>query len=220
MKIRITYSKTGIIRFTSHRDLMRIFFRVFSRIKMPILYSEGYSPHPRVTFCPPLKVGMEGLNELMDVSLTEPIGEEEIVLELNRYLPRGVRVGGVIGLPQEAKSLGKWIREAEYQVYLPDRVRVTEQDISKFMAAEEVPVEYLKVEKTKTVNARQGVSKIRVMKQSGEREDLWMLLSVRENGRPYEVLSALSGLDHDRLIGLRWRRLRFYGPLKVEKGVA
>lgn len=212
MKLRLIYSKAGLIRFTSHRDLMRIFFRAFSRIKLPIRYSEGYSPHPRVTFCPPLKVGMEGLNEIMEIYLTELVETEEIILSLNKVLPGGMRIEGAFLPPENLTSLGKLIRAAEYRVFLSDPVRVTDQDIGEFMESAEVNVEYKKPDKIKIINVRRGVEHLKFTDLTGERASLRMLLSLETNNRPYEVLSALSGLGCERLSSLRWQRLGFFGP--------
>lgn len=216
MKLRLIYSKTGLIRFTSHRDLMRVFFRSFSRIGLPIRYSEGYSPHPRVTFCPPLKVGMEGLNEIIEIRLFELVEMDKIIVSLNEVLPGGIRIAGASLLPDDSTSLGKLIREAEYRVDLSGPVRVTDQDIQKFMEATEVNVEYVRKGKIKIINIRLGVEQLEYTDLDGERESLCILLSVEENNRPYDLLFALSGVGREYLTGLIWQRLGFYGA--VDKG--
>jgi len=210
MKLRLIYSKTGLIRFTSHRDLMRILFRSFSRIELPIRYSEGYSPHPRVTFCPPLKVGMEGFNEVIEIHLTELVETDEIIVSLNDVLPVGMKAEGAFLPPEDSPSLGKLIREVEYRVYLSDSVRVTDRDIEEFMAKTEVPLEYVRKGKIKIINIRRGVEQLEYAILDGERESLNMLLSLDENNRPYDVLATLSGVEREYLVGLRWQRLGFY----------
>lgn len=212
MKLRLIYSKTGLIRFTSHRDLMRVLFRAFSRIKLPIRYSEGYSPHPRVTFCPPLKVGMEGLNEIIDIHLSGLVETDEIIVSLNEALPGGMRIEGASLPPEDSPALGKLIREVEYCVYLSDPVRVTDQDIEKFMEADEVKLEYIRKGKIKIINIRRGVERLEYTDPGGERESLVILLSVEMNNRPYDVLSALTGSGVESLVGLKWQRSGFYGP--------
>jgi len=147
MKLRLIYSKTGLIRFTSHRDLMRIFFRAFSRIQLPLRYSEGYSPHPRLTFCPPLKVGMEGLNELLEIYLTESVKADVIIESMNKVLPEGMKISGAFLIPQDSTPLGKLIEEVEYHVYLPDLVPLTNQDIDRFMKADAIQLEYKREKK-------------------------------------------------------------------------
>ena len=109
-RLRLAYSETGLIRFISHRDLLRLFFRAFSRARIPVEYSTGFNPHPRVTFCPPLKVGMEGENELLDLRLNSPADPSLVRDRLNRELPEGLRVKRVSPVPGNLPSLGKSIR--------------------------------------------------------------------------------------------------------------
>jgi len=181
-------------------------------IELPVRYSEGYSPHPRVTFCPPLKVGMEGMNEIMEIRLAGLVEIESVIVDLNEVLPEGMRVEGAFLSQEDLPALGKLIKEAEYCVYFSVPVRVTDQDIDEFMAADEVGVECVRKEKIKIINIRRGVEHIKRLGLSGERAGLIMRLSLDENNRPYDVLSALSGLERKCVDGLRWQRSGFYGP--------
>ncbi len=209
IRLRLTYSKTGLIRFISHRDLLRLFFRAFSRTGFPITYSEGYSPHPRATFCPPLKVGMEGLNELLEITVSRPVEEEPACTILNESLPEGITVKTGRIVSPGTPTLGKTIKKAEYRVIIHDPVLVTSGAVAAFLSADDVPVTYRQGPETKTVNARRGVEEIEL---EGEGTTLRLLLSVEENGRPYEVLSALSGAEGGYLPALRWQRVKFFGP--------
>jgi radical SAM-linked protein len=205
--LRLTYSKTGLIRFISHRDLIRVFFRGFSRAGLPVAYSRGYSPHPRVSFCPPLKVGMEGLGELLDLTLTEPVDEEGTMDRLNAHLPEGLRIRGSRLLDPGEPSLNSRLEKAEYRVGLQDPIRVSGAAVEQFLTATEVLVKRKPGDEAKIVNARRGVLAL-------DREGagtLRMVLSLKENGRPYPVLAALLGVDSSLVPGLRWQRLGF-GP--------
>ena len=204
-KLRLTYSKTGLIRFISHRDLIRVFFRAFSRAGLPVAYSRGFSPHPRVSFCPPLKVGMEGLNEMLDITLSRPVDPEAAAESLRPRLPEGIAVGGCRLLEGPVPSLNSRLEMAEYRVRLADPVRVSREAIERFLDASEVPVTLIRGGEEKTVNARRGVVEL---DWSGEGESR-MVLSLKETGRPYAVLAALSGADFRLLAGLRWRRMGF-----------
>lgn len=211
LRLYLIYSKTGLIRFISHRDLMRIFFRGFSRISLPIRYSEGYSPHPRVTFCPPLKVGMSGHNEIMEIYLTGLVEPEEIIVDLNKVLPEGMNISEAYISNQDFISLGKMIKSAEYHVPIPESIQVNDRGIIDFMEASEINVEYKKKNKIKTINIRMGVEQLEIINSVRESMKLRMVLSVEINNRPYEVLSALSGIEYERILGLRWERIGFYG---------
>lgn len=212
IKLNLIYSKTGLIRFTSHRDLMRMFFRVFSKIELPLRYSEGYSPHPRVTFCPPLKVGMEGMNELMEVHLTGLVETERIIENLNAALPAGMKIEGASLAGEDSPALGKLISEVEYSVSFSELLPVTDQIVDGFMAADEVEIERVRKDKIKVVNIRRGVERLKLLNSSGDRAKLIMVLLLEKNNRPYDVLSALSGWGSKGVAGLKWIREGFYGP--------
>lgn len=207
-KLRLTYSKTGLIRFISHRDLIRVFFRAFSRAGLPVAHSRGYSPHPRASFCPPLKVGMEGLNELLDLALAEPADGEEAAGRINAQLPEGIRVRAARRLAPGAPSLNSRLEKAEYRVALNESIRVGKEAIGRFLDAPEVRVRRERRGGEEIVDARRGVLEL---EREGEGV-LRMVLSLKENGRPYPVLSALSGADISRLAGLKWQRLGFPAP--------
>ncbi len=204
-KLRLAYSKTGLIRFISHRDLIRVLFRSFSRAGIPVAQSRGYSPHPKVSFCPPLKVGMEGLQELLDLTLGGPGSEETAPGRINAHLPEGIRVLGARLLPPGEPSLNSRLEKVEYRVALEDPIRVSEDAIKQFLAASEVRVTRERDGEEKIFDARRGVLELERQGEGGLR----MLLSLKANGRPYPVLAALSGCDPSRITGLRWQRLGF-----------
>ncbi|MFH1038907.1 MAG: TIGR03936 family radical SAM-associated protein [PVC group bacterium] len=208
IKLRLTYSKTGLIRFISHRDLIRVFFRAFSRAGLPIAYSEGFSPHPRVSFCPPLKVGMEGLNELLEATISRPVEADAVRLSLNDHLPEGIRVKEASLLPPGALPLGRAVAQAEYRVFLKAPVQVTGEMIRSFLLAGDLRADCDRGGETEAANARRGVEELELDGEGGLR----MLLFLAENGRPYAVLAALSGAAGEQLPALRWQRLRFLDP--------
>ena len=88
---RITFSKTGSLSFISHLDFNHSFIRILKRAGLPLRYSEGFNPRPKIVFGLPLSVGMEGLNELVDISLTEDLSNEEVEKVGNRFGIVGAR---------------------------------------------------------------------------------------------------------------------------------
>lgn len=204
-KLRLTYSKTGLIRFISHRDLMRVLFRAFSRAGLPVAYSRGFSPHPVVSFCPPLKVGMEGLNELLDLSLARPLGETSPERLLNPHLPEGIEIRDSHLLLDGAPSLHARLKAVEYRVELEEPVVVSQEAVDKFLSAAEVISTRLRKGQEEKIDARMGV--VELLREGDK--GLKMVLSLKDIGRPYPVLTALSGADPGLLPGLLWQRLRF-----------
>lgn len=208
-KLRLRYSKIGLVRFISHRDLMRVFFRAFSRANLPVSYSQGFSPHPRVEFCPPLKVGMEGLKELMDVRLSQPVKAKQAISQLNKVMPEGIRINDAKILPDGAPSLGKSIEQAEYRLFLSKDSVISQKEIENFLSTSEFWVEKQKKGEIKKINVRKGVADLKLVQDN--KPHLLLTLSLKENIRPQDVLVALSGKELEELVGLKWQRLRFLG---------
>ena len=75
--VRVKFTKTGSLKFISHLDLNRTMQEVIVRSKLPVWYSEGFNPHPRIVFSPPLSVGVSSLTEFMDFKLVEEVPENK-----------------------------------------------------------------------------------------------------------------------------------------------
>lgn len=103
MKVRIQFEKRGAIRFTSHKDVVRIFERAFAAGGVPVSFSEGFHPHMRLSFGPPLKTGWESHEEYMDVQLDAPL--DDLAAAVNPKLPAGLRVTRVAALDDRAPKL-------------------------------------------------------------------------------------------------------------------
>ena len=90
MKLRVRYSKLGKVRFLSHRDVARVWERAIRRARLPIAYSEGFSPRPKLHFGLALSVGHESVDEYLDVDLREPVPLDGLAELLSGCLPPGL----------------------------------------------------------------------------------------------------------------------------------
>lgn len=108
MKLRIQFHKLGPVRFTSHKDTIRMFQRCFAACNIPVSYSEGFHPHMRLSFAPPLKTGWEGYEEYVDITVDGPPGE--IRDRCNAALPEGLRINHVYVLSDRAPRIAADIR--------------------------------------------------------------------------------------------------------------
>lgn len=90
--VRIWYRKEGIAKYMSHLDLVRVMGRVFHRAGIPLWYTEGFNPHPFMTFALPLSLGTVGLRESMDIKLEQGISKEAILEKMNPCMPEGITV--------------------------------------------------------------------------------------------------------------------------------
>ncbi len=115
MILRASYSKTGRMRFLAHLDLARTMHRALARADIPIAHSEGFNPQPRVAFGPPVALGVEGLEEWVDLVFMRPLEPAEFLQRLNAALTEGIQFSRAIELSRRAASLGSLIRWARYR---------------------------------------------------------------------------------------------------------
>ena len=92
MKIVSVFQKTGDMRFISHLDLMRLFQRALRRACLPVILTQGFSPHLKISINRALKLGMESLDEVLTVHVSNRMEPSVFIGSLNRNLPKGVSI--------------------------------------------------------------------------------------------------------------------------------
>ena len=148
MNLRIRFTKTGKIRWTSHRDLARIWERVIRRAGLPVAYSQGFSPRPKVHFGLALSTGHESLAEYLDVDLDPddprvPTAADLVALpgRLSAMLPAGIDVTDVVELHGPTTSLQQAVVSCDWTVEIrdvaPEQVGPA---IDRLLAADELTV--------------------------------------------------------------------------------
>ncbi len=93
--VRISFSKTGRLKYISHLDLCRTVYTAMIRAKIPLKYTEGFNPHPKMVFTQPLPLFAESKCELLDIRLTEPMPHEEICHRLRKQLTEELHINRV-----------------------------------------------------------------------------------------------------------------------------
>ncbi len=201
----VHYSRLGDSRFYGHLELLQLVFRVLRRAGLPVLFSRGYNPSPRVSFSQALPVGMESLVEHFLVDLARPIADTTAMVEaLNREFPRTIRVHRIVPAPNQKQS----DLEATYRIErssFPDSSVLSEQElrrrIEKFLAAKECIIERFRKRKRRTLDIRPLVTSISLNKTAIE------LVLVHPHGRagvsPFELLEKMLGLTTDQARMLR-----------------
>lgn len=137
MTIRIDFSKKNESKYISHLDLQRAFMRLLRRTDIPIWLTQGFNPHPYLNFCSPLSVGMEGDHELLDLKLASSMDFDEIKVQLNENMPRGLIANEVY----ESKNSFNDVFYASYTIKLGLKTDV----LNSFFEREAIPV----IKKTK-----------------------------------------------------------------------
>lgn len=116
-KIRIKYEKTGLLKFISHLELARTMERSFRRDKWPLKFSEGFNPHPKISYAAPLPVGASSKYELMEVELTESIDLESMIKRQETFLPNGIKFVEAKYV-ETKKKLMSTVMYSEYMVFV------------------------------------------------------------------------------------------------------
>lgn len=116
--VRLRFSKHGPVRFISHRDVARAFERAFRIAELPLAFSAGFSPHPKVSFGPALAVGYESEAEYLDLELTREVDLAHLSAAVTDGLPGGMTVTGAAPLADRAPSLQEGIGVLGYTVEL------------------------------------------------------------------------------------------------------
>lgn len=112
----LQYSKEAVVRFLSHLDLMRALERAFRRAGLPLVFSQGFNPQPRISYAGALAVGVTSSGEYLDVELKTEISPQEIKERLNRFLPAGIKIKEVVPVKKRQKSLTSLINLARYEL--------------------------------------------------------------------------------------------------------
>ncbi len=104
MKARVKFSKYGAMKFIGHLDIMRYFQKAIRRAGLPIVFTEGFSPHMVMSFASPLGLGLESEGEYMDIELKESISTEEAVQRLNDVMAEGIHIEDFRKIPDGKSS--------------------------------------------------------------------------------------------------------------------
>ena len=206
------------MRFVGHLDLAKTWERILRRADLPVAYSQGFHPLPKITFASALPVGCTSDCELMDVVLSEPMDSSDVIARLAPTLPAGIAVTSVAEVPLNAPALQAELRWAEYvvTVEMDEAPEQIEQKVQAFLAAPALPRE----RRGKSYDLRPLVLSLsaEVVRDSSVQIVMRLLADANVGtGRPDEVLAALGWGDapvqvHRRMLGfetfevakLRW----------------
>ncbi len=198
-RLRVRFSRGEEIKFISHLDIMRLWERVFRRARIPLAYSEGFSPHPRISLAVPLAVGVTSEAELMDVFVTRWVSPHWFTSMASQQLPAGIEILGVYQVAPTMPSLQSQVRYAEYrtEVETESPPKDVEAAVSNLLSAEHLPWHHQRDTGERSYDLRALI------------DDLWLVdcqppcctIGMRlrcdsgGSGRPEQVASAL-GFAH------------------------
>ena len=204
-RIRVRFSKTGKVRFTSHRDVARIWERALRRVALPVAYSEGFSPRPKLSYGLALPTGYESAGEYLDVELDRERVEElelgqvlgaglesDLGQRLNRVLPEGIRVQAIAPVERGGESLQQAVIACTWEIELAGAGSgEVEAWASGILAADEILLERERKGKKVIDDVRPLVHALDVVERGGDAVWVIAVLGTQPRAlRPTELLEA------------------------------
>ena len=151
IRVRATFEKCGRAKYISHLDLNRCMLRTFRRSRLPIWYTEGFTPHPYYSFALALSLGFESSCEILDFNLNEELPFDEIRDKLNAVMPEGMRIVKVAEQKQKITAIAK----AEYSFSLvSDDTDELFAAVQELIASPEILIEKKTKKGIKTVDIK------------------------------------------------------------------
>jgi radical SAM family uncharacterized protein/radical SAM-linked protein len=201
VKWRIKFVKGGDARFLSHLEVASALIRAIRQSGLSLLYSEGFRPHPRLSFGHATAVGMESVEEHADLQVEDTrLGDPgDLCRKINSRLPSGLFVESIREVSPVDGELLKNIRGFEYEIRLPDGLAVDrlydlEKRIGEFLGKAECVVSRQRKDKTRPKNIRPCVRSL-VLDRQGRKIYLFLLQAEGGTARPLEILTHVLGLD-------------------------
>jgi len=156
-RLRVRYAKRGRLRFTSHRDFSRAFERAVFRARVPMAYSSGFNPHPRISYAGASPTGAASEAEYLELALAQVVDPADVAARLEEALPPGLDVVEVVTVePGSGRSLADLLTASRWTVDLPGGEAVG-RAVTAFMAQDAVPVERMTKKGLRELDCREAV---------------------------------------------------------------
>lgn len=175
MKIRIKFTKLGAMKFIGHLDLMRYFQKAMRRAGVDIRYSEGFSPHPVMSFAAPLGVGLTSRGEYLDIEVNSTEDSSTMIQRLNETMAEGVEVLSYRLLPDTAKNAMSLVSAADYTIqfrpgYEPEDMTGFLDALESFYAQDSILIWKKTKKSSKEIDIKPMIFKLAV-KNNGKQEN-------------------------------------------------
>jgi radical SAM-linked protein len=188
-RLRIRYAKRGRLRFTSHRDFSRAFERAVFRARVPMAYSSGFNPHPRISYAGAAPTGSASEAEYLEIGLAEVLDPATVRAALEEALPDGLDIVAIAESP--GGSLSDLLEASHWLLDVEGDAAGAEAAVAAFLAAESVLVERMTKKGLREFDCRAAVVSLAAgPRDGGARLDLVLRHGVPAV-RPDDVLSGL-----------------------------
>ncbi len=192
------FRKGERVRYISHLDVLRSWERSIRRAGLPLAYSQGFTPHPKIAFAGPLPLGFMSEAEIMDVTLDERVDPGDFERRLAAESTEDLAIVGVEEVPMTSPQPQASVAWADYEAELPGvEIAAAKTTIGAFLDATEFPWTEQRGEKVRSYDLRDVVARLEVKPEGG---GVRLAMRLRANqeitGRPEQVVAALfPGVD-------------------------
>ena len=199
-RLSFSFARKSELAYISHLDMMRLLLRALRRSDLPIAYSQGYNPHPRLTLALPLPLGVTASEEYGEVYFSEPVGSKLFLEKLSRQLPPALELTGAIILKPELPALAAEVSAAQYRVFIETYInqgilfQELNSALNSLMNKEEVLMERRNKKKKVTYkNVRPYIFKANLEEEEEQGLELNLLLKAGSSGgvSPFFVIEQL-----------------------------
>ena len=210
MKLIAAYQKGNEIAMISHLDIQRTLQRAFRRAGIPLLYSNGFNPHPQFSFATAAATGMSSSCEWFEVQLSEEMSPEEFARRANEVMPRGMCVSNAFAAPENYGSLSAKLRAAQYRVDLQFETPADHETLAQTLEAMltgEIIIQKRTKGGIRPVDMRPYILRVSVGQVEGEYAALLVLGKLQADG----------GLRVDAFIDALLERLDAHGAYEIHR---
>jgi len=203
-RLRIRFSRGEEIKYISHLDIMRLWERALRRARIPLAYSEGFNPRPRISLAAPLSVGVTSEAELMDIFLSKMVSPHWFTAAVSQQLSRGIEILEVFPIAPVIPSLQSQVRYAEYKVQIgtEKELKDIQSAISSLLATEHLPWHHERDTGRRSYDLRTLIDDLWLVDWCDSYCTIGMKLRCDNSGsgRPEQVTAALGFTDYPQLI--------------------
>lgn len=224
MHLWIKFTKNAQVRFISHRDILKVMIRAMRRVNLPLVYSQGFNPHPKVSFAAPLALGTTSEAEYMELELAEDMTLDEVKQRLCQTLPRGFDILAINEVLTKEPKLMAWIERSLYQMTLkPLKPYTTMEIVHKlkvFMENDKVLLVKKTKKSEKTINVRPWIHTLDAI-DVGETIVINTCLQTGQKGnfKVEEFLQVVTNyMDIKYCANPLCHRLELFGPIGNQYG--
>ena len=220
-RVRLRYAKRGRLRFTSHRDFSRAFERAIVRARLPMAYSSGFNPHPRISYAGASPTGAASEAEYLEIGLARETDPAAVLAALDEALPPGLDLLEAVVSP--GGSLSDLLEASVWRTRVPDLTPAAAVEaVRAFLAAEAVLVERMTKKGLRTFDCRDAVVALSVVDAPDGEPECAILEMVLRHGtpsvRPDDVLAGLRTTSGLEAVAAPYHERLAQGPLETETG--